>query len=129
MKTTLKVLATVAVLALSAVPAIATADKPNENGNGPQYETPHEKPTPGPSAGLPAKAKAYGRYCKGESKKHVKGKKGTPFSQCVTAMAKLANDPTTTPAEACAPLSKKHVKGEKGTPYSQCVKAAAKLRG
>jgi len=124
----MKILAIVAALALSAVPAIANADKPNENGNGPQYETPHEKPTPGPSAGLPAKAKAYGRYCKGESKKHVKGQKGTPFSQCVTAMARLANDSTTTPAEACATLSKKHVKGEKGTPYSQCVKAGAKLR-
>jgi hypothetical protein len=128
MKTALKVLAIVAALALSAVPAIASADKPNENGNGPQYETPPEKPTPGPSAGLPAKAKAYGRYCKGESKKHVKGQKGTPFSQCVTAMAKLANDSTATPAEACAQLSKKHVKGTQGTPYSQCVKAGAKLR-
>jgi hypothetical protein len=128
MKTPMKVLAILAALALSAVPAIASADKPNENGNGPQYETPHEKPTPGPSAGLPAKAKAYGRYCKGESKKHVKGQKGTPFSQCVTAMAKLATDSTTTPAEACAQLSKKHVKGASGTAYSQCVKAGAKLR-
>src|SRR6185295_11563180 len=100
----------------------------NENGNGPQYETPHEKPTPGPGESLPAKAKAYGRYCQGESKKHVKGQKGTPFSQCVTAMAKLANDSKTTPAQACAQLSKRHVKGEKGTPYSRCVKAAAKLR-
>jgi hypothetical protein len=128
MKTSLKALVIVAVVALSAIPAIASADKPNENGNGPQYKTPHEKPTPGPSAGLPAKAKAYGRYCNEESKKHVKGQKGTPFSQCVTAMAKLANDPETTPPEACAPLSKKHVKGEQGTPYSQCIKAAAKLR-
>jgi hypothetical protein len=128
MKTAVKVLAVVAALALSAVPAVASADKPNEHGNGPQYETPPEKPTPGPSAGLPAKAKAYGRYCKGESKKHVKGQKGTPFSQCVTAMARLANDPATTPAEACAALSKKHIKGEQGTPYSQCVKAGARLR-
>jgi hypothetical protein len=128
MKLPVKILAIVAMLALSAVPAIASADKPNENGNGPQYETAPEKPTPGPAAGLPAKAKAYGRYCKGESKKHVKGKKGTPFSQCVTAMAKLANDSTTTPAEACAQLSKKHVEGAQGTPYSQCVKGGATLR-
>ena len=42
-----------------------------------------------PDATLPEKAKAYGVHCKGESKKHVKGVKGTPFSQCVVAMAKL----------------------------------------
>jgi hypothetical protein len=34
----------------------------------------------------PAKA------CKGLSKKHVKGKKGTPFSRCVSAGARLLKD-------------------------------------
>jgi hypothetical protein len=33
---------------------------------------------PGPGASLPAKAKAYGRYCQTQSKKHVAGQKGTP---------------------------------------------------
>jgi hypothetical protein len=33
-------------------------------------------------------AKKYGKLCQGELKKHVKGMKGTPFSQCVTAAAK-----------------------------------------
>jgi len=84
---------------------------------------------PPPNAPLPAKAKAYGRYCQDQSKKHVAGQKGTPFSQCVTAMAKLATGSTKSPAKACAGLSKKHVSGQKGTPYSQCVVAAAKLKG
>jgi len=30
--------------------------------------------------------------CKSESKKHVDGQKGTPFSQCVSAGAKLIHD-------------------------------------
>ena len=82
---------------------------------------------PRPNAPLPAKAKAYGRYCQNQSKKHVAGQKGTPFSQCVTAMAKLASGQTNSPTVACSSMSKKHVAGEKGTPYSRCVAAGAKL--
>ncbi len=82
---------------------------------------------PGPQAGLPSKAKAYGRYCKTQSKKHVEGEKGTPFSKCVTAMAKLASGSTKNPRKACKTLSKKHVEGEKGTPFSKCVSGGAKL--
>jgi hypothetical protein len=82
---------------------------------------------PAPGASLPAKAKAYGRYCQNQSKTHVAGQKGTPFSQCVTAMAKLASGETNSPKTACATMSKKHVAGEKGTPYSRCVAAGAKL--
>jgi len=89
--------------------------------------TSHKPSTPGPNASLPAKAKAYGVKCKGESKKHVAGMKGTPFSQCVTAMAKIATGTTSSPREACKSESRKHVKGEKGTPFSRCVSAAAKL--
>jgi hypothetical protein len=82
--------------------------------------------------------KAFGRLCQGESKKHVAGQKGTPFSKCVTDMAHLAqssqssqssNSSQTNPARACANESKKHVAGQKGTPFSQCVSAAAKLLG
>lgn len=121
-----------AAMALSAAPALATqpdgvppanqgtAHNPGNSANG--------NPTPGPKAGLPEKAKAYGRYCQGESKQHVDGQQGTPFSQCVTAMAKLANGNTDNPAKACKGESKKHVDGQKGTPYSQCVSAAAKLK-
>jgi hypothetical protein len=82
---------------------------------------------PGPGASPPAKAKAYGRYCQNQSKKHVTGQKGTPFSQCVTAMAKLATGTTASPKAACASMSKKHVAGEKGTPFSRCVSAGARL--
>jgi hypothetical protein len=74
----------------------------------------------------PAPAKAYGRYCRNESKRHVPGQKGTPFSQCVTAMAKAANGRS--PTAACAGLSKKHVDGQPGTPFSRCVVAAAHLK-
>ena len=72
-----------------------------------------------------ALAKAYGHYCQDQSKKHVAGQKGTPFSQCVTAMAKAAHGQSG--KSACGTLSKKHVAGEKGTPYSRCVTAAAQL--
>jgi len=82
---------------------------------------------PGPSASADTKAKAYGSHCQGQSKKHVADQKGTPFSQCVTAMAKVATSKAN-PTTACKTLSKKHVAGQKGTPYSQCVVAAAKLQ-
>ena len=84
--------------------------------------------TPGPAAPLPEKAKAYGRECNQESRKHVAGEKGTPFSQCVTAMAKAANNPELTPSQACKEMSRKHVAGEKGTPFSRCVVAAAQVQ-
>jgi hypothetical protein len=75
----------------------------------------------------PSKAKAYGKLCQGESKKHVAGTPGTPFSKCVTDMAKVANGSATNPAKACANESKKHVAGQRGTPYSVCVSGANKL--
>lgn len=85
-------------------------------------------PTPGPNASKAAKARAYGKYCKGESKEHVEGQKGTAFSRCVTALAKLGSGKTTNPRRACKGLSKKHARGKKGTAFSRCVRAAAKLR-
>jgi hypothetical protein len=127
------IIATVAA-ALFALPSLAAATgKPPSPGNSAQAHA-HKQTTaqaqpPGPNAPAATKAKAYGRFCQNESKKHVAGRKGTPFSQCVTAMAKLASGQTSNPARACATLSKKHVKGQKGTPYSRCVVAAAKLRG
>jgi hypothetical protein len=108
-------------LALSVAPALAGAAVPENQG------TAHKPATPGPAAGLPAKAKAYGKLCQGESKTHVKGEKGTAFSRCVTAMAKLGSGQTENPRTACNGESKKHVKGEKGTPFSRCVSAGAKL--
>ena len=106
-----------------------TANKPSDTG----------KPSdlPGPHASLPAKAKAYGKYCQGESKERsdaAEGTKGTPFSQCVTAMAKAAHTsaPTDTNAQiksaarsACKGMTHKGAK--KGSAFSLCVSGAAKL--
>lgn len=72
--------------------------------------------------------KAYGKLCRGESRKHVAGTPGTPFSACVKAMAQLATGSDHSPRAACASESKRHVAGQSGTPFSQCVRAAAKLR-
>jgi hypothetical protein len=137
----------VAVTALAVTPAFAVgppSDTPDQNDNpGVTHQpsdtppdnqgTEHKPATPGPRAGLPAKARAYGRFCKDESKKRsdaAEGTKGTPFSQCVTAMAKLAKGQRSSPRAACKALSKKHsdaAEGTKGTPFSQCVAGGAKL--
>ena len=130
MKLQTKIAAVLGALALATAPALALASQPTNPGqghgqsNGPKY-TPG---TPGPGATPAEKAKAYGVDCQNESKKHVDGQKGTPFSQCVTAMAKIAHNEKMTGRQACKGMSRKHVKGEKGTPFSRCVVAAAKLR-
>jgi hypothetical protein len=129
------VITVMAAPAFAADPPAGTPDKDNNSGavHKPDSTRPsndgteHKPAAPGPTASLPAKAKAYGRNCKGESKKHVEGEKGTPFSQCVTAMAKLASGNTSSPRKACSELSKKHDAGEKGTPFSRCVSNGAKL--
>jgi len=100
LKLTTKILAALVALSLSAAPALGAP---------------------------PQNAKAYGKYCKDQSKKHVEGQKGTPFSQCVKAMAKLDKGETESPRAACKDLSRKHAKGEKGTPFSRCVSGGAKL--
>src|SRR5215475_14280264 len=92
MKLLLKLAVITGALALTAVPALAAnpheGSPPygNGKGHGPTYN-PSEptSPTPGPKAGMPAQAKAYGRICNemGMSKKHVKGVQGTEFSRCV----------------------------------------------
>ncbi|MGN6816097.1 MAG: hypothetical protein ACTHK3_08430 [Solirubrobacterales bacterium] len=139
MKLRMKLTVLLGALVLMVVPAMALASGPPSDpgsqgkGKGPQEkpETPeNEKPdeTPGPKAPLPEKAKAYGVDCKDQSRKHVKGEKGTPFSQCVTAMARAANNEKLTPSQACKEMSRKHVKGEKGTPFSRCVVAAAQVQ-
>ena len=114
MKLRSKLVAGLTVLAIGAVPATAGA-------GGPDYAPDHPPKTHQP------KGHAYGFYCKGKSKKHVKGEKGTEFSRCVHEM-KQADTQGLNPREACKDKSKKHVKGEKGTPFSRCVTAAAKLR-
>jgi hypothetical protein len=120
--------ATAAAVVLGLVPAVALAHGP---GGGNSQNAPGHTRTAG--SGTPtnstANSKAYGRLCQAESKKHVAGQSGTPFSTCVKDMAQAANSSHPNPHRVCANESKKHVAGMKGTPYSQCVVAAAKLRG
>jgi hypothetical protein len=108
---------------------VALASNPNHPNNGhgttSTTGTTTTVTTSTSTTSLPSQAKAYGVYCQTQSKKHIAGQKGTPFSQCVTAMAKAAHGASG--KAACAAMSKDHVAGQKGTPYSQCVSAAAKL--
>ncbi|HEX6205753.1 MAG TPA: hypothetical protein VFZ29_08105 [Solirubrobacterales bacterium] len=108
-----------AVMAMGAIPATAGAVSYH-----PDYKPDH--PPQGPKSEPPGKA--YGYHCRGVSKKHVKGEKGTPFSQCVKALARADKNPDLTGKKACKGLSKRHVKGQKGTPFSTCVKGVAQMR-
>lgn len=122
MKLHLKLVLGLAVLALGVLPAMGMADGPNY---GPEY-----KPeTPPPKTEAP-KGHAYGYYCKGFSKKHVKGQKGTPFSQCVHAMKVADNNENVSAKKACKQFKgQKHVPhGDKGTPFSRCIKGVNELR-
>ena len=78
-------------------------------------------------ASATAKATGYGRFCQGESKTHVADTPGTPFSACVSDMAKLATGKDANPHRVCLNESKKHAAGTKGTPYSVCVSGAERL--
>jgi hypothetical protein len=135
-------IAVLVVSVLFAVPAAAVAaGTPPVPGNGhkpagtpasSKDTSPARTPnadTPGPDAPPGVKAKAYGRLCQGESKKHVAGQKGTAFSRCVTAMAKAASGEKKSARAACAGLSRKHTPGERGTPFSRCVAAARSIVG
>jgi hypothetical protein len=126
MKLNLKLSLGLAVLALALVPGMGVADGVDYHPQGPKYHPEH--PTHPPTSGPSPKGHAYGFYCKGFSKKHVKGKKGTPFSQCVHAMKVADGKDHITAKKACKALSKKHVKGKKGTPFSRCVKGVAQMR-
>lgn len=120
MKLHLKLVAGLAVLAMGLVPAMAGAVS---------YQPEYHPETPkGPKQ--PPKGHAYGYWCRGESKKHVKGEQGTAFSRCVRAHKRAANQPNLSPAQACKDLKKqKHVPhGDKGTPFSRCVKSVVKQR-
>jgi hypothetical protein len=110
-----KLAAGLTVLAMGAVPGVAGATGPDY---APEHPT-HPTTTP--------KGHAYGYYCKGKSKKHVQGEKGTEFSRCVQSL-KQADNQDLTPRQACKDESKKHVKGVKGTDFSNCVKTVAQMQ-
>jgi hypothetical protein len=110
----------VSALSLMLAPAAALA-------HGIEYEV-AAPPNPGPNASVGKKTQAYGFYCSAFAKKHVAGQPGTPYTQCLTAMAKMATSRTTTAQRACAVFPKKRVAGQKGTPFAQCVVAATKVK-
>lgn len=117
-----KLAAIIGALALMLAPTAALA-------HGVEYETevPKHHPKPGPNAPMGQKAKAYGAKCRGFSRQHVAGQKGTPFSRCVTAMATAATTKKTA-RQACAGFSKQHLAGQQGTEFSRCVVAAAQVK-
>jgi hypothetical protein len=129
MKAQRKLLIVIATTALGVAPAVAFAADHGNHPTGPPTNqgTAHKPSTPGPNASPSAKAKAYGKNCQDQSKTHVAGTPGTPFSKCVTDMAKLATGSTNNPRTACKDESKKHVAGTPGTPFSLCVSSGAKL--
>jgi uncharacterized membrane protein len=111
-----------AVLAMGLVPAMAGAVSYQ-----PEYHPEHPSTPNGPKQ--PPKGHAYGYWCRGESKKHVKGEQGTAFSRCVRAHKRAANQPNLTAKQACKGVSKKHTPhGDKGTPFSRCVVTVAQQR-
>jgi hypothetical protein len=114
-----KLIVGLAVLAMGLLPAMAGAVS---------YQPEYHPETPqGPKTA--PKGHAYGYWCRGESKKHVKGEKGTAFSRCVLAHKRAAHQPDLTAREACKGVSKKHTAhGDKGTPFSRCVKTVAQQR-
>lgn len=128
MKRLLRIATLVGVLALMAAPTMALATQPAEPGHGHGKANGPRTPQTGPKAPLPQKAKAYGRYCRQESKVHVAGTPGTPFSVCVTAMAKAAAHEDMSPGRACKGASGKHIAGEEGTSHSRCVAGVVELR-
>jgi len=96
-------------------------------GTAAREEALERKPAmPGPNAPASAKRTAYGAACKDESKRPVKGERGSAFSKCVAALARVAGGAS--PRRACRDTSKKRVADEKGTPFSRCVKDAAALK-
>jgi len=129
MRSTTTLAAAAALFTLLVSPALAGSLKAPAHPGKPAVSANGPSGAKGPSGanGPAAKGKAYGYYCQNQSKTHVAGQKGTPFSQCVTAMAKLASGKSSSPQAACAALSKAHTAGEKGTPYSRCVVAGARL--
>lgn len=123
MKLTTKVAVLLGASAMLLSPAMALAERP---ADAPTHPTHPADSTPGPKAPQAELTHAYGVYCRGASKEHKKGEKGTEFSRCVTAAAKVANGESA--KVACQASSKKHEAGQKGTEFSRCIAAANQVR-
>ena len=118
-RTLVLTLLTAVLLALVAFPALGhAAAAPTKGGSA----------SPGPDASRASKARAYGKYCRGESRRSERGQRGSDYARCLNAMARLGSGRTRSPARACRGLSRKRERGERGTEYSRCVRAARRLR-
>ncbi len=115
-----RIAALAGALTLLLAPAAALA-------RGVEYETEAPKPAPGPNASLAKKAHAYGGYCRGFPKQHVAGTPGTPYANCLTAMARAATTEKTA-RQVCVAFPKAHVAGLTGTEFGRCVASAAKVK-
>jgi hypothetical protein len=108
---------------------------PSSTGTGPAPPSSTEQRTangcpPGPTASPADKASVYGKYCKGQSRKRV-GRE-SPYTKCLTAMARLALSTLemgakTTPPKACKAESRQRLAHQRRTPYAMCVKSGRKL--
>jgi uncharacterized protein (DUF305 family) len=70
---------------------------------------------------------AFGKRCQTQSKQRVVGSKGTPFSKCVSAMARLARAQSRSPQIACATLSRRRPAPSRTSPFDRCVTAGRVL--
>lgn len=130
MKLFTRTAAVTVLVALSASPALAVgppAGTPTADNNPGTAHRPATTPTAENNPGTAHRLAAPGQYCKAASKQRIEGQKGTPFSACVKAQARLRSGATDSPRTACKDAPKKHVEGTPGTPFSTCVKAGAKL--
>lgn len=112
------------VLTGIALPQVPVPDPTTGEPAQPQETQP---PPPQPATVPAPPAHALGYYCKDESKRHVRGFKGTPFGQCVAAMKQLKASEGVSPKAACASVTKRHFPGMKRTPYAVCVSGGRAL--
>ncbi|MDP9384866.1 MAG: DUF305 domain-containing protein [Actinomycetota bacterium] len=105
-----------AVLAVGALAAPALPDRSLASA-----------PSGARAAASAGNAQAYGKLCRDQGKRRVAGAKHTPFSACVTAMAKLADGRMRSAEKACRGLSRKRAAGDERTPFAKCVRAGEKL--
>ena len=133
MKSALKAGLALAALGLVASPAMAGVPGTGEpevvppSYDGSQNPGTTHRPTGtggGPATPAPASKRAIGKACaaQGASKSNANDPDpGTPFSRCVTTLAKSTK-------AACADEPKQRAEGdtESGTPYSRCVSALTK---
>ena len=82
---------------------------------------------PAQGATSSADTRAFAKHCQTQSKKRAAGLKRTAFSNCVTAMSRLARAQSRSPQIACATLSRKRAARTRTSPFNRCVTAGRRL--